>query len=110
VTVAFPGSGQAWHSIIIIGTTFTMMAAVTTAHAQSTGIATCDDFLTKYDACIVSKMPAAEQATFRSQLDQTRKAWMDMAKNPSVKSTLETTCKQTMDAIKASLQAYGCSF
>ena len=34
-----------------------LLAGVTTAHAQSTGIAPCDDFLTKYDACIVSKVP-----------------------------------------------------
>ena len=88
----------------------TLLAGVTVANAQSTGIAACDEFLTKYDACVGSKVPEAQRATFKTQIDQTRKAWVDMAKNPSTKATMESTCKQTMDATKASLTAYGCSF
>ncbi|MDE5452660.1 hypothetical protein GWE18_07185 [Bradyrhizobium sp. CSA112] len=91
-------------------TAVAMLASVTAAHAQSTGIAACDDFLTKYDACVVSKVPEAQRATYKTQIDQTRKAWVDMAKNPSAKATMEATCKQTMDATKASLTAFGCSF
>ena len=87
-----------------------LLAGVTAANAQSTGIAACDEFLTKYDACVGSKIPEAQRATFKTQIDQTRKAWIDMAKNPSTKTTMEATCKQTMDATKASLTAYGCSF
>jgi len=86
-----------------------LLAGATTAHAQSTGIAACDDFLTKYDACIVSKVPEAQRAIYKTQIDQTRKAWIDLAKN-SAKSTMEITCKQTLDATKASLTAYGCTF
>jgi phosphohistidine phosphatase SixA len=87
-----------------------LLAAVTAARAQSTGIAVCDDFLTKYDACVVTKIPDAQRATYKTQLDQTRKAWLDMSKNPSTKATMEATCKQTMDAMKTSLTALGCSF
>jgi len=87
-----------------------LLAGVTAAHAQSTGIASCDDFLTKYDTCVTSKIPEAQRAMFKTQLDQTRKTWVDMAKNPSAKSAMEATCKQTMDAIKTSLQSFGCSF
>jgi hypothetical protein len=87
-----------------------LLAGLATAQAQSTGIATCDDFLTKYDACISSKIPAEQQAMYKTQIDQTRKAWLDLAKNPSTKSTMEASCKQTMDATKASLTAFGCSF
>ena len=87
-----------------------LLAGVTAAQAQSTGIAACDDFLTKYDSCIVSKVPEAQRAMYKTQIDQTRKAWVDMAKNPSAKATMEATCKQTLDATKASLTAYGCSF
>lgn len=87
-----------------------LLVGVTAANAQSTGVAACDEFLTKYDACVGSKIPEAQRATFKTQIDQTRKAWIDMAKNPSAKTTMEATCKQTMDATKASLTAYGCSF
>ena len=87
-----------------------LLIGVTAANAQSTGIAACDEFLTKYDACVVSKIPEAQRAMYKTQIDQTRKAWVDMAKNPTTKATMESTCKQTMDATKASLTAYGCSF
>ena len=92
------------------GAALLAIAAAAPAHAQSTGIAACDDFLTKYDTCVTSKLPEAQRATYKAQLDQTRKMWLDMAKNPSAKSTMEGTCKQTMDAIKTSLQSFGCSF
>jgi hypothetical protein len=83
--------------------------ATATAYAQSTGIAACDDFLKKYETCVTSKLPEAARATYKTQLDQTRKAWVDMAKTPA-KSSMEATCKQTMDAMKTALQAYGCGF
>lgn len=92
------------------GAALLVMAVAGPARAQNVGIAACDDFLTKYDTCVTSKMPEAQRATYKAQLDQTRKAWLDMAKNPSAKSTMEQSCKQTMDAIKASLQSFGCSF
>jgi hypothetical protein len=78
--------------------------------ADKTGVAACDEFLTKYETCVSSKVPAAQQATFKSQIDMTSKAWADMAKNASTKPTLEASCKQTQDQMKAALQAYGCSF
>ena len=86
------------------------IAAAGPAHAQSTGIVACDEFLQKYDTCVTSKLPEAQRTTYKAQLDQTRKMWVDMAKNPSAKSTMEGTCKQTTDAIKTSLQSFGCSF
>jgi hypothetical protein len=87
-----------------------LLAGVAVAQAQSTGIAVCDDFLTKYDACVVSKIPEAQRAMYKTQLDQTRKSWLDMSKNPTTKATMESTCKQTMDATKPSLTALGCTF
>jgi len=59
---------------------------------------------------IVSEVPEEQRAMYKTQIDQTRKAWVDLAKNSSAKATMEATCKQTMDATKASLTAYGCSF
>jgi hypothetical protein len=87
-----------------------LLAGITAAHAQSTGIASCDDFLTKYDACVSSKVPEAQRAMYKTQIDQTRKTWVDLAKNPAAKASMESTCKQTLDATKASLTAYGCAF
>ncbi|MDQ8728321.1 hypothetical protein [Bradyrhizobium sp. LHD-71] len=92
---------------IVIGAVFTLG---TGASAQTTGVAACDDFLTKYEACVTAKVPAAQRATFQGQLDQTRKTWSDLAKNASTKPALEGSCKQTSEQMKAALQNYGCAF
>lgn len=78
--------------------------------AQTTGIAACDDFLKKYEACVTSKIPAAQKTTFQAQLDQMRKAWSDAAKNANAKATLESTCKQSAEQMKAAMAGFGCSF
>ena len=57
-----------------------------------------------------SKAVAGSRAMYKTQLDTTRKAWLDMSKNPTTKATMEATCKQTMDATKTSMTALGCSF
>src|SRR3954468_20271810 len=107
---AFTGSRVNRQQMRSFAAGIALLAGVTTAHAQSTGIVPCDDFLTKYDACIVSKVPEAQRAMYKTQIDQTRKAWIDMVKNPSTKASMEATCKQTLDATKASLSALGCTF
>lgn len=96
--------------VLSLAACLALFAGVSAAHAQSTGVASCDDFLTKYDACVASKVPEAQRAMYKTQIDQTRKTWIDLAKNPSAKATMEATCKQTLDATKASLTAYGCTF
>lgn len=80
------------------------------AMAQTTGVATCDDFLTKYDACITSKVPAAQQATFKTQFEQMKSSWAEMAKTPQGKAQLEPVCKSQMDQMKQVMQPQGCSF
>lgn len=82
----------------------------TGATAQQVGIAVCDDFLAKYETCVSGKVPAAQQSTFKASIDQTRKAWIEAAKNPQAKAALESSCKQTADQLKASLAAYNCAF
>ena len=78
--------------------------------AQTTGIAACDDFLKKYEACVTSKIPAAQKNTFQAQLDQMRKAWSDAAKNATAKATLESTCRQSAEQMKGAMSSFGCSF
>jgi hypothetical protein len=80
------------------------------AHAQSTGVVACDDFLKKYEACVTTKVPEAQRATFKGQLDQTRKMWSDMSKDNNTKAALESTCKQSATQMSAALQGFGCTF
>jgi hypothetical protein len=90
--------------------TFAFLMLSTGLSAQTTGIAACDDFLKKYEACVTSKIPAAQKTTFQAQLDQMRKAWSDAAKNANAKATLESTCKQSAEQMKAAMAGFGCSF
>jgi hypothetical protein len=110
VMVSNPAKRPASRFACFIGGMAVAMSFTAAAHAQSTGVPVCDDFLKKYTTCVTSKLPANLQATYKSQLEQTQKAWVDMAKNPAMKASMEATCKQSMDAMKAALQAYGCSF
>ena len=88
--------------------TLTLLSAQT--GAQTIGIAACDDFLKKYEACISSKVPAAQRATFQSQFEQMRKAWSDAATNASAKATLENGCKQSAEQMKTAMSGFGCTF
>jgi hypothetical protein len=94
----------------------TLVAAVVSlsalaAHAaDQVGIPACDDFLTKYEACLSSKVPAAQKSTFQTQIDQMRNSWTGMAKNPQTKPSLEAACKTTSEQMKAAVSAYGCTF
>lgn len=73
------------------------------------GIPACDDFFTKYDACM-AKIPAAQQATYKGQMDQMRTAWKGMAANPQTKATLESTCTQMNATMKTSMAQFGCQW
>jgi hypothetical protein len=74
------------------------------------GVAECDDFIAKYEACVTGKVPAAGQAALKSSLDAWRKSWKDLAANPQTKGTLAAACKTSLDQAKASMSAYGCSW
>jgi hypothetical protein len=87
-----------------------LVMLTTGLNAQTTGVAACDDFLKKYEACLTSKIPAAQKVTFQGQLDQMRKAWSDAAKAPGAKATLETSCKQSAEQMKTAMSGFGCSF
>ena len=73
------------------------------------GIAACDDFLEKYEAC-VPKMPAASQQAVKDSIVQMRTAWKAAAGDASSKAALESACKSSADSMKQSMSAYGCKF
>lgn len=110
VLVSRCGHKQAFLAVLFAGAASAMLTIAVPAYAQSTGIAVCDDFLTKYETCISSKVPAAQQSMFKGQFDQTRKTWSDLAKNPGSKPSLEGMCKQSIEQIKVAFQSYGCAF
>lgn len=77
---------------------------------EKIGVAECDEFIAKYEACVKDKVPAAAQATFKTSIEQWRSSWKKLADNPSTKGTLASVCKSSMDQAKTSLASYNCSW
>ena len=69
----------------------------TGATGDKIGIAECDDYVTKMQACI-AKAPAEGKAALESGLKTSRDAWKQAAAGPG-KDTLKTTCKTMVDAL-----------
>ena len=86
------------------------LSVASSAAAEPVGIPACDAFLTKYEACLSDKVPAAQQSAFKGQIEQLRTGWVSLAKNPQTKPTLESACKTSADQIKAAVASYGCKF
>lgn len=84
-------------------------ASTTTASAEKIGIAECDDFLAKYEACI-AKVPEAGRSAYKTSMEQWRDSWRKMAANPTTKAGLTQVCKTQMENSKQTLKAIGCDF
>lgn len=86
-------------------------APATTAAASSGGIgvAECDDYLTRYEACVSSKVPAEARAALEQSLTQMRDAWRAAAATDAGKQGLAAACKQAHEAARSAMQQYGCS-
>ena len=84
--------------------------AAAPAGAAQFGVPECDEYISKYLACIDSKMPEAGRAMARQSLDQTKAQWKQAASTPGGKAGLATGCKAATDAARTSMSAYGCSF
>lgn len=78
--------------------------------AEPVGIPACDEFLTKYEACLADKVPSAQQSMLKGQIEQMRTNWTALAKNPQTKPTLDSACKTSADQMKAAVASYGCKF
>lgn len=89
------------------GTTTT---TTTTAAVSEFGVPECDEYMTKYLACIDSKVPEAARAMVRQQLDATKAQWKQAASTPEGKQGLAMGCKAATEAAKQAMQAYGCTW
>jgi len=76
--------------------------------ADSVGVPECDDYLTKYEACISGHVPAAAQAALKQSLDQTRAGWKQ-AIAAGGKDQLAAACKTMTESARTSMKAYGCT-
>lgn len=82
----------------------------TTASGDKIGVAECDEFIQKYEACVNSKVPETARSMVKANLDTMRNAWKKAAETPQGKAGLATGCKQALDQAKTTMGSYGCSW
>jgi hypothetical protein len=88
----------------------TNTAPASTASGDKIGIPECDDYLTKYESCVSSKVPEAARAQYVATLAQTRKSWRDLAANPQTKASLTQVCKTATESARQTMKSVGCEF
>ncbi len=91
-------------------TTTTETVKVETAAGDKVGVAECDEYITKYEACINSKVPEAQRAMYKTSFETMRKSWKDAAATPQGKAGLATGCKSALDTAKQSMTAFSCAW
>ena len=74
------------------------------------GVPECDEYIEKYEACIMEKVPEAQRTMFKSSFETAKKGWKDAAATPQGKAGLATGCKAALDAAKTSMASFGCKF
>ena len=88
--------------------TTTTKTNTTASSGEKIGIAECDEYIAKYEACS-SKVPEAGRAAYKSALDQTRASWKKLADNPTTRASLAAACKQATETANATWKMYGCN-
>lgn len=79
---------------------------------EKTGVAECDEYVEKYEICLMSianKYPQAHPG-MKTAFDAQRKALKDGASTPQGKTMLASQCKQMMDTAKQATTAYACKW
>ena len=82
----------------------------TTVSGDKIGVAECDEFIQKYEACVNSKVPETARSMVKANLDPMRNAWKKAAETPQGKAGLAQGCKTALDQAKTTMGSYGCSW
>jgi hypothetical protein len=77
---------------------------------EKVGIAECDTFITAYETCVSSKVPAAAQANLKASVATWRTQWKKLADNPQTRGTLAAACKSQREATMTAMKAYNCTW
>jgi hypothetical protein len=85
-------------------------SALSTSAAAEFGVPECDSYMSKYRACLDSKVPDSAKAMLKTTLDQTAAAWRQAAATPQGKAALAQSCAQQETLAKQTLAPYGCTW
>jgi hypothetical protein len=99
---------NAW-GILWVAVVGTLIAGPGCGAEKVTGIAECDDYLSKYQKC-VEHLPAERKEAFEQHLERTRAAWVALAKNPGTRPALHQSCSLSLEAARSSTAQYHCTW
>ena len=91
-------------------TASTPASGTTASTGDNIGVPECDDFITKYDACVSNKVPEMVRAQYKDAIARWRSEWKRMADNPATRGQLAAACKQAAEQQAAALKSFGCTF
>jgi PBP1b-binding outer membrane lipoprotein LpoB len=80
----------------------------TSTTAEKIGVPECDDFITKYEACVSSKVPEAARAQYKASIETWRSQWSKLAANPQTKASLAQACKTAHENARTTLKSFNC--
>lgn len=74
------------------------------------GVAECDEFLQKYERCVMGKVPEAVRQNVSQSLESMRAMWREAATTPQGRAGLKQACAMAHEQAKVTLTAYGCEW
>lgn len=87
-----------------------ILASAASAGQEQIGVPECDRFITRYEACVTTKVPPAHRVTFSQQVLQLRTSWRALAENPDNRAQLEQICRTHGAQMRRGLEPFGCEF
>lgn len=77
---------------------------------EKIGIEECDTFLTAYENCVSTKVPAASRAQYEQGIATWRSSWKKLAETPATRSTLASICKNQLETARTQMKSFNCTF
>ena len=88
----------------------TPASSTASTSGDNIGVPECDDFITKYDACVSNKVPEMVRAQYKDAIARWRTEWKRLANDPATRGQLASACKQAAEQQSAALKSFGCTF
>jgi hypothetical protein len=85
-------------------------APAATVASSEFGVPECDEYMTKWLACVDAKVPAEMRGTYKTAIEQSKTSWKQAASTPQGKQGLAMACTQSLAATKQALAAYNCTW
>ena len=80
------------------------------AAQDAIGVASCDNFLKTYQACVTASVSGDQRDKVVAALNQTKANWKEVAATADGKAKLDATCKDTAEKMKKEVAALNCAW